>query len=66
MSKNHVAVIVDKFPTCDFCVSSGIEKEARYDGKTTMGPWGNMCESHFHQWGTGLGLGRGQELVLAK
>ena len=50
---------VSELPTCDFC-----DKEAQYDGKTVMGPWGNMCTLHFGQYGTGLGTGRGQELAV--
>jgi len=42
---------------CDFC-----EKDAIYDGKTRMGPWGFMCDEHFSQYGVGLGLGKGQVL----
>ena len=36
---------------------------ASYDGKTSMGPWANMCEDHFQSHGTGLGTGRGQRLI---
>lgn len=32
--------------TCDFC-----KKQARYDGKTTMGPWAYMCEEHYSLYG---------------
>lgn len=37
---------------------------AEYDGKTRSGPWAYMCEDHFLLHGTGLGVGRGQKLVL--
>jgi hypothetical protein len=37
---------------------------AYYDGKTVMGPWAYMCESCFQRVGVGLGLGRGQRLVV--
>lgn len=50
---------VSELPKCDFC-----DEQARYDGKTVMGPWANMCVLHFGQYGTGLGTGRGQELVV--
>jgi len=43
---------------CDFC-----GKVAKYDGKTKMGPWANMCESCFKINGVGLGLGKGQRFV---
>ena len=42
---------------CDFC-----DAEAKYDGKTTYGPWAYMCEKHFRTVGVGLGLGKGQKL----
>jgi len=47
--------------TCDFCSS---DTEADYDGKTIFGAWGYMCQSHFEQYGVGLGTGRGQELIV--
>jgi len=50
---------VSNLPQCDFC-----PEEAHYDGKTVMGYWANMCPLHFRQYGTGLGTGRGQELVV--
>ena len=46
-------------PKCDFC-----DLAAAVDGKTASGHWGYMCRWHFIQYGVGLGLGRGQELVL--
>lgn len=58
---NHTKVSVPKLPSCDFC-----GEEAHYDGKTKLGPWANMCKSCFKRNGLGLGLGRGQELILEK
>ena len=55
----HTKVAVFKLPDCDFCGDM-----AKYDGRTKMGPWGYMCEPCFKEYGIGLGLGRGQELVL--
>lgn len=52
-------VLVRALPTCDF----GTEP-AKYDGATSIGPWANMCEAHFRQYGLGLGVGRGQRLVV--
>ena len=54
-------VVVAKFPQCDFCGLNG-----RFDGKTIMGPWANMCRIHFASHGVGLGTGKGQRLVLAE
>jgi len=57
--KNHTKVEVPRLPDCDFCGD-----QAHYDGKTKMGPWGYMCETCFLAHGTGLGLGKGQMLVV--
>lgn len=56
---NHTTVVVRERPKCNFC-----DYPALYDGKTVMGPWANMCNLHFGQFGVGLGLGRGQKLYL--
>ena len=66
--KNHTEVIVAKLPQCDFCKlePGAIYQEACFDGATIMGPWANMCNEHFEVYGIGLGLGRGQQLVLKK
>lgn len=64
------SVKVASLPDCDFCkyVSRPTNKveKAGYDGKTTEGPWANMCEAHFKKYGVGLGTGKGQKLVLAE
>lgn len=65
MEKGKEAV-VDELPLCDLCKMEGSETIAKYDGKTRQGPWGYMCEMHFKTHGIGLGLGRGQKLVLEK
>jgi hypothetical protein len=46
---------------CDFC-----GKPAKYDGKTKMGPWADMCETCFRKYGVGLGTGKGQKLIAVK
>lgn len=51
---------VRSLPNCDFCGA-----EAHYDAKTNMGPWGYMCEAHYRTHGIGLGLGKGQRLIVA-
>jgi hypothetical protein len=55
---------VKELPNCDFCRMDGIEKPAKYDGKTEAGPWAYMCQEHFEAHGVGLGLGRGQKLEV--
>lgn len=57
--KDMTEVRVVELPKCDFC-----DNKAAYDGKTTIGPWGYMCEEDFKWHGVGLGTGRGQRLVL--
>lgn len=47
-----------KLPHCDICGDV-----AHYDAKSTLGPWGYMCESCFAKHGVGLGVGLGQRLV---
>ena len=55
---------VKSLPECDFCSVKDVETDAQYDGRTVFGSWANMCIAHFGQYGTGLGTGRGQELVV--
>ena len=57
--ENHQKVEVFHLPDCDFCGDV-----AKYDGKTKLGPWGSMCKPCFKVHGLGLGLGKGQELVI--
>lgn len=57
---------VATLPKCDFCKGNGIDKDAEYDGKTIHGPWANMCESHFEDYGRGLGTGVGQRLIVGE
>lgn len=53
-------------PECDYCDMGNVKADAAYDGATIHGPWAYMCESHFASYGKGLGLGKGQRLVLVK
>lgn len=64
MKNTHEMVVVRKFPRCDFDCKGGAPHDAHYDGATYMGPWGYMCDEAFLKHGIGLGLGRGQRLVL--
>lgn len=64
MISRHEAVVVTEVKKCDFCMERGQITEASYDAKTFMGPWANMCEMDFNEFGVGLGLGRGQKLLV--
>lgn len=63
-------VTVTHLPDCDICKSNSPDEKpepAAYDGRTTFGPWANMCEFHWQQFGIGrLGTGFGQRLILQK
>ncbi len=59
--ENATIVTMAKIPDCSFCDPT---KPAKYDGKTTMGPWAYLCEFHYNVFGIGLGMGRGQKLEL--
>ena len=61
---DHTEVAVPELPQCDFCKENGWNTPAHFDGKTVFGPWANMCDSHFRSYGTGLGLGIGQRLIV--
>ena len=56
-TKVKVAVL----PKCDICQN----ETAKYDAMTTQGPWAYQCAGCFADYGVGLGLGKGQELVVA-
>lgn len=53
--------VISPDKNCDFCHTA----TAVVDGKTTMGPWANMCAEDFKLHGVGLGAGLGQRLVKA-
>jgi hypothetical protein len=53
-----------RHPACDLCkIDRDVTTRARYDAKTTRGPWAFMCDTCFSMYGIGLGLGRGQRLI---
>ena len=60
----HTTAPVLVLPLCDLCMLEDKKGQAQYDGKTIHGPWAYMCEEHFKIYGVGLGLGRGQRLIL--
>lgn len=55
---------METYPKCDFCKAIGIDKDAHFDGQTVYDCWANMCDDCFANVGVGLGLGKGQRLVL--
>jgi len=66
ITKAHTEVKVSKLPKCGFCKRYGKDAEAIYDGKTIFDAWGYMCQDHFDLYGIGLGLGKGQRLIVEK
>jgi len=52
-------VVISEKHKCQFCGD-----EAKYDGKTKVGPWAWMCEKCFIRYGVGLGMGKGQKLEV--
>lgn len=66
MKRDGTWVVVAGRPNCDIHQMVEHQRvEALYDGKTTHGPWANMCQVCFEAVGVGLGTGRGQRLLLA-
>lgn len=68
---NYTEVTVSELPDCDGHLQyhGGQRVPAAYDIETNLpgNPWGFLCEACFVEFGTGrgLGLGRGQRLVVA-
>ena len=56
----HTETTVTYLPQCNLCTT----KQAAYDARTVLGFWASLCEGCFHIYGVGLGLGRGQKLIL--
>ena len=61
-AQRHISAVVPEIPDCDLCKPTP-PVPAYADGKTTMGPWANMCKPCFDMYGVGLGLGKGQRLL---
>jgi len=50
---------------CDFTSEGGEHPMLTFiDGRTTMGPWANMCLGCARKYGVGLGQGDGQEYKI--
>jgi hypothetical protein len=64
MSKTEAYVAT--LPKCDFCKQLGRTADAHYDGKSKVGPWANMCDDHWADYGIGLGTGVGQRLIVGE
>jgi hypothetical protein len=60
----NTEVVLDELPMCNFVHGTAEPEPAHYDGATIHGPWAFMCEEHFRLYGIGLGLGKGQRLVV--
>ena len=71
MGMAHTSLIAS-LPDCDICIklksraATGEAMKAKYDGKTKVGSWAYMCQECFEELGVGLGIGKGQVLVLMK
>jgi len=53
-------VVMAEIPKCDLC-----DSKAYADGKLNFrSSWAYMCKPCFDQHGSGLGLGKGQQLLL--
>jgi len=48
----------EEVAVCDFCKKT--IKTIFYDSKTIYGLWAIICHACYLEYGTGLGLGRGQ------
>ena len=67
-------VEVPFLPECDFCravhdnPANHLQRyevpKAHYDIRTKFGHWANACRIHYENYGTGLGPGRGQMMVV--
>lgn len=61
-------VQMDHIPMCDLHkmdTRSPQLIEAVYDAKMLEGPWAYLCQSCYDLHGVGLGLGKGQRLILS-
>lgn len=60
MSQFEEVEVYEK-PLCNIC-----NEPAEYDAMTKYGNWAYLCERHYEKLGIGLGLGKGQRLILKK
>lgn len=61
-------VRMDARPDCSICADGAVYKQtpAAYDAKTWLGPWAYLCRSCFVSFGTGLGEGKGQRIIVPR
>lgn len=57
---------VPHLPNCDVCATRNETHIAKYDSKTKSGKWAFLCPMHFEMYGSGLGYGKGQMLIVKK
>ena len=63
--KDHTRTEVSELPNCDICGKPAYA-DANTRARGIMGPWANLCKTHFAYFGCELGLGKGQELVMKR
>jgi hypothetical protein len=61
---NTATDVLDARPDCDICKLKGIKFPAAIDGRTVDGRWAYMCVPHHEAHGVGLGMGKGQRLLI--
>jgi len=65
-AKAMETIKVFELPDCDICKFQGKHTKAKYDARLVVGGWASVCEKLFQKQGTGLGLGKGQKLIISK
>lgn len=58
-----ITTVIYETAYCQICKEV---EPAEYDAKIKGGPWAFMCKKHFEEMGVGLGMGKGQKLILGK
>lgn len=62
---NTETTVLTERPSCDLCGVAGKNVPASVDGRLRgRASWAYMCELHFETHGVGLGLGKGQRLLI--
>jgi hypothetical protein len=57
----------ESLPACDVHkLEHNVITPAKYDARLKYGTWGYVCEECFQLLGVGLGVGKGQMLILTK